>query len=191
MAAASDIGESDPGSGCDVIGVSIPPIVGVSTFWGDAVVGNDSSRLKRRSRLLVSGLFVAIGLGAFFGLSSSDDELEDSDSDSELLSSLLSSVSDFSFFFFFAASDPGFGAGLAFVSAFLASTETSGSRSDLTDFEGSTFFGTSSSSSDPELDPEPELLLLLLLQQRKQNDAVKESLKRFFYERTLLDIICL
>ena len=140
MAAASDIGESDPGSGCDVIGVSIPPIVGVSTFWGDAVVGNDSSRLKRRSRLLVSGLFVATGLGAFFGLSSSDDEPEESDSDSELLSSLLSSVSDFSFFFF-AASDPGFGAGLAFVSAFLASTETSGSRSDLTDFEGSTFSG--------------------------------------------------
>ena len=170
MAAASDIGESDPGSGCDVIGVSIPPIVGVSTFWGDAVVGNDSSRLKRRSRLLVSGLFVATGLGAFFGLSSSDDESEDSDSDSEL----LSSVSDFSFFFFFAASDPGFGAGLAFVSAFLASTETSGSRSDLTDFEGSTFFGTSSSSSDPELDPEPELLLLLLLlQQRKQNERIK------------------
>ena len=172
MAAASDIGESDPGSGCDVIGVSIPPIVGVSTFWGDAVVGNDSSRLKRRSRLLVSGLFVATGLGAFFGLSSSHDESEDSDS--ELLSSLLSSVSDFSFFFFFAASDPGFGAGLAFVSVFLASTETSGSRSDLTDFEGSTFFGTSSSSSEPELDPEPELLLLLLLlQQRKQNERIK------------------
>ena len=120
IAAASVIGESAPGRGCVAIGVNIPPMVGVKTVCGDALVGNESSRLSSRSRLVGSDLFVT-GAETFFGFSSDDDESE-SDEEAALLSSLLSSDSDLCFFL---TSGFGFAAGSTFASAFTASIETS------------------------------------------------------------------
>jgi len=91
MGAASEIGdaESDPGGCCDVIGVNIPPMVGVRTVLGDADVGIVSSRLKRRSRLVGSARCFETVPATFFGLGTSSSSDSEDDSDEEEESELL------------------------------------------------------------------------------------------------------